>query len=248
MFLYREEELIGKSIEVLVPETSRSRHAQLREGYIEKPRNFYSMQGARFLTGLRKDGKEVPIEVSLSIIEKKKRPPIVVANVTDVTEKYELKQKSDYDHLTRLLNRRSFDEILAQKLISNHQEMSIIMIDIDHFKKVNDDYGHLVGDEILVAFSNVLYRCARKNDVLCRWGGEEFMILAPKLNKQDLLEACERFRLQISQTQFKVVGHLTCSIGATSYCRGDTVNTLVSRADQALYQSKEAGRNQTVIQ
>lgn len=248
MFLYQEEELIGKSIDVLIPTVSKKKHHRLLSEYIAKPNNFHAMKSSRPLVGIRKDGIEVPIEVSLSTFQTSTNETVAVANVSDVSEKQQLKIKSEYDHLTRLLNKQAFEDRFSKILQKPSSEpLSVFLIDIDLFKQVNDTYGHLVGDETLIRFSNALYRVARKNDILFRWGGEEFVVLAPQLAQENLLDACERFRHAIEAVEFKYVGSLTCSIGATICKQGDSIESVLKRADEALYTAKSTGRNRCVL-
>jgi len=150
------------------------------------------------------------------------------------------------DALTGLNNRMKLDEVLENEVnrAQRYQStFSIIMLDIDYFKKVNDTYGHLVGDEVLKKVADLLKRTFRKTDVPGRWGGEEFLILLPQ---QDRIRACmiaERLRAAIEASEFPDVGTITSSFGVTEHASEDTVENLIKRADDALYRAKELGRN-----
>lgn len=162
------------------------------------------------------------------------------ARVTELTE------EAMTDPLTGLYNRRGFNS-LCEKLIPGRL-MSVIAIDIDHFKKVNDQFGHHAGDEVLIMLADILHEACRKNDIVGRFGGEEFIFLLPGLTSNHAFSTAERLRKMISSTIFPYVGHITVSAGVASLsdCGGDIKN-LLRRADEALYEAKGAGRNVVII-
>ena len=171
---------------------------------------------------------------------------------------------SELDTLTGLLNRKTFDEafdrILGQTLASRapldndankrcaQTEESVHwlgVVDIDHFKRVNDTYGHLFGDEVLLRVSNLMRAHFRSTDRLFRFGGEEFVILLPPSTKSGAKQAFERFRAAVEQHEFPQIGQVTCSIGYTRITPITASTDIFGKADQALYFAKEHGRNQT---
>jgi diguanylate cyclase (GGDEF)-like protein len=117
------------------------------------------------------------------------------------------------------------------------------MMDLDHFKPVNDEYGHLIGDRVLVETALLLREYSRESDCIGRWGGEEFMIVSQETGLSGLLDHAEKIRNAIDLFTFSEVSHISVSIGVAAYQPGDTAGDLVGRADQALYQAKSAGRN-----
>lgn len=150
------------------------------------------------------------------------------------------------DLLTGVLNRRSFLETAAHegnRAARYDSPVVLLFIDIDHFKQINDTYGHAVGDEVLIDFVRALKKCLRDTDVLARWGGEEFIILAPETNSEQGYHLAEKLRAEVSGTPFPHVGKVTCSMGMAEWRSGETFDALCQRADAALYQAKEAGRN-----
>lgn len=167
------------------------------------------------------------------------------------TSKLEYENKQLYilsstDYLTKLYNRKELDELLtkAENIAKRyHDEFSIILLDIDDFKKVNDTYGHLAGDEFLIEFGNILTSVTRETDFVGRWGGEEFLIICPKANKENALKAAENLREEIEKHKFKKVEHKTASFGVSTYKEGDSLIELVARADEAMYASKSQGKN-----
>ena len=153
------------------------------------------------------------------------------------------------DSLTGLLNRRSFDLLAAQALREAQRDngpLMALLFDLDHFKALNDTHGHLAGDEVLRQFANVLQSSLRQSDILCRWGGEEFIVLLREAEGRHAIEVAEKIRQRTEQLTFSYDDQplrLTTSIGLSSLRPGDTLHTLLTRADRALYRAKQAGRN-----
>ena len=166
-----------------------------------------------------------------------------------------LKLQSIRDPLTGLYNRRYMEEFLeqeVQKAKRNQRSLGVIMMDLDHFKKVNDTFGHRAGDTVLKALGNFLKSHTRAGDVVCRYGGEEFTIILPEATLEDTLERAERLRSEISNIQFEhggqVLGTATLSIGVAGYPRhGGTPEALLQSADEALYCAKTEGRNRVAV-
>ena len=205
---------------------------------------------------IRKDGKKVPIRLSgFKLIDVDERE-VVWGIIENITLEKELKDQhkkvqhlSITDHLTGLFNRQKLDEALDDEInraTRSTSPFSIIMLDLDYFKKVNDVYGHQVGDEVLIEVSKILQQCTRKIDIVGRWGGEEFMIVCPETDGQGGEKIAEKIRTKIEQHSFPVVGNKTASFGVSAYDRSDEAKTIVERADKALYQAKEQGRNRVV--
>lgn len=160
------------------------------------------------------------------------------------------------DHLSGLLNRKSFDDKMMQIIISlgennkrdaDKVQYCLALFDIDRFKSVNDNFGHLVGDEVLLHFSQCMTETFREYDQLFRVGGEEFVAVLRNVNATLAETIMERFRKVVEAHHFPQVGHVTVSIGATFINPSDLSVTIMDRADKALYYAKEHGRNQTVF-
>jgi polar amino acid transport system substrate-binding protein len=128
----------------------------------------------------------------------------------------------------------------------NHT-FGVAILDIDYFKKVNDTFGHQTGDKVLIEISNILSLHMRKTDYVGRFGGEEFLIICPESNKDGILNLIENIRLDIANYTFKEVGNITASFGIALLKRKDSVESLLKRADVALYRAKETGKNKTII-
>ncbi|MDP8242605.1 MAG: diguanylate cyclase [Candidatus Hinthialibacter antarcticus] len=164
-----------------------------------------------------------------------------------------LENEAYLDFLTQLPNRNFLDKTLFSRFEEwqrNQWSLGVVMFDIDHFKKFNDQYGHKMGDNVLCKVSETFQRNARAYDVIGRWGGEEFLAIVPNINSKALMSWADRFRLLIEKTSLRSEDKLlavTVSAGATIAREADTIETLTKRADELLYQSKENGRNRVTI-
>lgn len=156
----------------------------------------------------------------------------------------------NYDGLTNIFNRRHFTkslELEQAKAERYNRDFSVIMFDIDKFKRVNDDYGHDAGDSVLKELAQLLGRKIRKNDSLFRIGGEEFAIIAAETNLDEAWVLAEKVRKLIEEHDFKQVKDITVSLGITQYYPQDTSDSIFKRADTALYKAKENGRNRSEV-
>lgn len=158
----------------------------------------------------------------------------------------ELNIRAISDPLTGLNNRRRFDEMLASEVVRSQRyatPLSVVLFDIDHFKKINDNYGHLVGDRVLIQLSEFLANRVPTADLLARWGGEEFSLLLPGSTGQMARDLAENLRDMISDYEFEGPGRVTCSFGICELNSEMTGEQFVARADAALYLAKQNGRN-----
>jgi diguanylate cyclase (GGDEF)-like protein len=159
----------------------------------------------------------------------------------------DLGRKATTDTLTGLSNRLKLNETLEaeiQRAQRYETPLSLLIFDVDHFKRINDTYGHPVGDGVLARLSTLLREGLRATDLAARWGGEEFAIICPHADEQTAFQVAEKLRASIAATRFETVGEVHCSFGVAAFEPGDTLETLVARADAALYAAKQAGRNQ----
>ncbi len=177
-----------------------------------------------------------------------KKHSIMVVTMQDITKlerhNRELEQISQTDALTKIYN-RTFYHTLAEKLYRNSSitSLSVIFLDIDHFKKINDTFGHDYGDTVLKKVTALVSTMIRNSDYFIRWGGEEFLLLLPNSNHDNALKLCEKLRSRIAALSFSKIGHITCSFGVTQRRIDDDEATLLKRADDALYRAKKGGRN-----
>ena len=174
--------------------------------------------------------------------------------VRDVSEKKKveetLKEQALFDSLTGAYNKRVFYEYLAMLMESARryeEPLSVAVFDIDDFKKINDTYGHLFGDRVLFEFAKIVRNNIRRSDVFGRIGGEEFAVIFPKTNIDGAFVVAERIRQEIEAHLFVHATKVTVSIGLAQMKKEDTPETLIARADGALYKAKRSGKNQVVI-
>ncbi|NSW92552.1 PAS domain S-box protein [Gudongella oleilytica] len=169
---------------------------------------------------------------------------------TDVTKykkmEEELRHLSVVDVLTNAYNRRYFTQKLEEEIERARRtdgKFSLVMLDIDRFKRINDNFGHNAGDLVLKSMTEMIKNRIRKIDTLARWGGEEFVILLPDTTVNNAARLAEELRESLSQMDIPGVGRVTASFGVAGYCPGDNVDSLVNKADNMMYEAKAAGRN-----
>ena len=174
---------------------------------------------------------------------------------SNISARHEMEEKlrilSQTDSLTGLWNRRRFAEMATEELtraLRYAHPVSVLIFDIDHFKRINDNFGHLVGDEVLVTLAGIVLGCTRESDSVARWGGEEFTILMPYTALAAAASVAEKIRERVAQHEFPNGLRLTVSIGVAEWqLRDEPVDAVVSRADDALYRAKDAGRNRIIL-
>lgn len=165
---------------------------------------------------------------------------VIFTNITAVEKKEYYQDLAYHDHLTKIYNRQMFNKLYKKELENKKRHgdaLSIIMLDIDHFKQVNDTYGHDIGDKVLVALSELISKNIRTNDIFARWGGEEFMILLPRTNVDIAYKKAEELRKIIDNHKNKIP-HFTVSFGVTEIMEYDKNQSSFIRVDKALYQAK----------
>ena len=164
----------------------------------------------------------------------------------------ELKLLASTDSMTKLFNRRYFTKIsktLLDLAKRNKTDSSIIMLDIDKFKKINDTYGHQTGDDVIIAFSKILQKSCRKSDIICRWGGEEFIIFLPQTNIDGALIIADKIRVVAENSVHKSLYNqevkftISAGISLIENNKDGNIEAPINRADEALYMAKESGRN-----
>lgn len=173
--------------------------------------------------------------------------------LANITLRNHLREQSLRDPLTGLFNRRYLEEAASRELQRaerNEQQLAVLVLDIDHFKQFNDDHGHQAGDDVLVNVAGVLQDMFRGDDMVCRFGGEEFVALLTNINQQQTMQRAEQLRSTIAQSKWLIDGKpltVTVSVGAALFPQhGTDLDGLISLADEALYQAKNAGRNQVI--
>jgi len=204
----------------------------------------------------------VPVSVkSLPIYDDQKQVVGAIEIFTDerfqrnvFLENETLKDELMKDPLTQIANRRYFEFSLNQvvnQFKTFNKKFGVLLFDIDHFKTINDDYGHLIGDEMLKIVAKSLVSNIQKSDLISRWGGEEFIGLFDVESENDLFSIADRLRIIVSKSSYKLSDNkdlqVTISIGGAIIKDGILLKKLIDKADQGLYQSKKNGRNQVTI-
>lgn len=161
----------------------------------------------------------------------------------------ELELLATHDVLTGACNRLKFNRALEAEIVRckrYDRSLSLVMVDVDHFKRVNDRFGHAAGDAVLCTIVALIARQIRASDVFARWGGEEFMIMLPETELEETRMAAEKLRDLIERHDFNDIGQMTCSFGVTRWVPDDCFSSICQRVDDALYAAKSAGRNKVV--
>ncbi len=253
IFGYDSKEITGGPLTRLLPQKYRKKHIDYVEGFKRSRVDSRPMQTRASVRGLRKDGREIPIEVTISKIRVENSMELT-AVIRDISEKNRLMEElltaSREDALTGLFNRRHFTEILETEILRFKRfkhEFCLLMLDIDHFKKINDRYGHETGDKALKELSEKLMNTVRQTDVLGRWGGEEFMLMLPETKLPVAMDVAGKIRRAVEKMSIgSDAGDIgfTVSIGVIEY-NDDTLSLteFVNRVDKFLYTAKESGRN-----
>ncbi|MCK5110170.1 MAG: diguanylate cyclase [Arcobacteraceae bacterium] len=223
-------------------------------GYATKPLNLFQLlesismavESRVLRKQLENTNKELEKQVSQRTIELQN-----IIHKLEVNSK-ELLYEATHDHLTSIYNRQKFTTELDYEIKRANRynnKLSIIMYDIDSFKNINDTYGHDIGDEVLIAISNLSTKHLRNVDILARWGGEEFMILLPQTTIKDASRIAENIRKAIEKACLSQVlkGNITASFGVCEFIQKENKDTFLKRVDEALYKAKNSGKNIVVM-
>ncbi|MBU0632885.1 diguanylate cyclase [bacterium] len=246
---YTKEELLNKKMNII-------KHPDTPNNIFQNMWNTI-LEGKRWTGEIKnkaKNGETYWLDQTIIPIKNEKNEILSFMSVgTDITAKKRLEVLSVTDKLTNVFNRRKIDEILSLELEKSaryNRDLSLILIDIDHFKAVNDTFGHQVGDDVLINVASILRDNIRKIDFLGRFGGEEFIIICPETDKSGAFSLAEELRKSIEKHDFPLVKHMTISLGVTMYDQSsnDTETSLFKRCDAALYLAKDDGRNKVVYQ
>ena len=207
-------------------------------------------QGVKVKVRSKEDGLLRYFQIKVSQLQGTKEYILIFTDISEIERsKNELQKTSEIDPLTKIYNRVKVNEFFDNLFVNvgeSNQTFSVILFDIDHFKMINDTYGHNIGDKVLFELARLTQSLFRSTDTLARWGGEEFIIILKNTTAEQASMLANRVRVAIDQYPFEGVGHLSCSFGVTQYILGDTKANFLERVDKALYEAKENGRDQVV--
>jgi diguanylate cyclase (GGDEF)-like protein/PAS domain S-box-containing protein len=253
-----DETILGVHLSRFIPEISTEKHMQYVDSMRISNVETRSMDGRSSILGVRTDGSEIEIEVTISKIKVGDEIEMM-AVIRDISEHIklieQLKQAATHDSLTGIFNRRHGAAILHNEIHRSQrfaQALTVAMLDIDHFKSINDTYGHACGDLVLNSLVATISKTLRVSDTICRWGGEEFLVVLPGATTSDALGWAERAREAVASLSTLGDGDqaikITASFGVASMSSKDiALEDLLKRADDALYRAKGNGRNQVMV-
>ncbi len=242
-FGYENEKLVGRSLSSIFVANKHETEFLLMKDLLQKKQKWSGEMELH-----KQNGEQVWMDAVISpYLDETNEIVSYTAIYHDITDKKRIELLSVTDPLTKLYNRQKFDEVCEQMLMRKHwtsvNTFGLIIVDVDYFKKVNDTYGHQIGDAVLITMADTLTKAIRTSDILARWGGEEFVILLPDVDMEKAIHAADKYRQAIEQMNVPKVGTITASFGVAVFSYGDTQETMMHRADRGLYRAKENGRN-----
>jgi diguanylate cyclase (GGDEF)-like protein len=247
MLKYQKEEVIGKSVLAFVDPKDLERAKRI----IERGTVGHRKPLEAILRLTTKTGKVKWFKLISHVVRCRNKEHLLITLV-DITMEKERERRLFYlattDKLTKLLNRHAGIKMFENLLYQAQRygiPFSLLMLDIDNFKKLNDELGHLAGDLALRKVAKVIKKSTRKSDIAMRWGGEEFLLILP--HAADPLPIGEKIRKLINAISIDGYGPLSVSVGATTYREGDTIDSMIQRADSALYSAKRKGKNRVEV-
>ncbi|WP_370306686.1 bifunctional diguanylate cyclase/phosphodiesterase [Sinimarinibacterium flocculans] len=252
MFGFCASEVIGRNVSMLMPERYRARHDGLVANFQRGgSRNIVDLR--REVTGLRRDGEEFPMSLAIGIVDDGGAVGRLVGVIRDITESKQQQQfirhLAEHDALTELPNRTLLQDRLEVAIAKARREsttVGVLMVDLDHFKRINDSLGHQVGDQVLLQIATRLKTCVRECDSVARMGGDEFVVLVDGARDGDAITRIAGDIVVAVSTPMLVGGHelhLSTSVGVSCFpADGDDAATLLKNADTAMYHAKSSGR------
>jgi len=255
LFLARQGSLVGKSLDCLLPPRFRRMHTHYLQDFRDGAVDARYMGSRRAsIVGLRTDGTEVHLGATI-LRTSGPNGPVFIAVMRDLTERLNhqsaLERLANTDPLSGIYNRRAFTSLAKEELLRSRQAgmpASIVLFDLDHFKSVNDNHGHDVGDTVICEFTNLMKPALHSGDIVARWGGEEFIALMPNTSLDRATAIAEMVRQRFELVGFALERgqslRLTASAGVVC-CEDsrDDLESMIKHADRALYVAKSGGRN-----
>ena len=258
LFGYSKEQVLGQPLEILLPHRYRAGHSADVTGFLNSGAHAkYMGDRHSHIVGLRADGVEIKLGASIVLVNPGEER-FMVAIVRDISERLELQERlalaASTDPLTGVFNRRAFLATVQnewQRTVRYGSGFSVLLFDLDKFKKINDSHGHDIGDSVLCQFSELVRASLREVDVFARWGGEEFIAALPHTPLEVAVNTAERIRKAVAEHKFigadGAAFPVTVSIGVSSMAsEKHPLAEVIKWADNALYEAKNAGRNRVM--
>jgi len=250
---YTKEEMLQMRVEDLDYHDEKSGSEIYEENMINVKAQLSKQQKAVVEVSHKvKDGKTIPIEITCKLIQDKGKG-YIISIARDISElkimNENLQKMAITDNLTGIYNRHKFEEIIKIEMERSYRfdsPLSLIMVDIDHFKRVNDTYGHDEGDNVIKNIVDIISENIRHLDIFVRYGGEEFIVLCPQTESNGAAVLAEKLRGTVESKKIDVIGNITCSFGVTSYIKDEGKSAFIKRLDGALYRAKDEGRNRVI--
>ena len=243
---YTKEELVGRNHSIF-------KHQNTQNGFVRELwatiKDGSTWEGE--MQNLKKDGTSYWQHIRIiPIFDKNSKITGYKAFREDITAKKHMEELAITDKLTKIHNRVYLDDMYEKEFYraKRYQQIfSVVMIDMDNFKNINDTYGHLTGDKALVRMAKVIEKNIRETDYLGRWGGEEFLIICPNTFVAQALIVGEKVHNAVLNMEFEDIPSQTCSIGISEYQVDDSMNEAIIRADKAMYMAKDSGKNRVCV-
>lgn len=257
IFGHEAKDIVGKKISFLLPNRVYHSNERMIEDFARSKVKLISMLQKKVqIYGHHRDGRDFIASVALvnASIDSDEYYGVIIRDISENKKnEEELLRLASTDPLTGVLNRREFRAIAEKEVMRSKRygrPLSLLIMDIDHFKVINDSYGHAAGDKALQHLTKLCSSSLRTMDVICRWGGEEFVIMLPETGMKGAVVIAERLRSSIEETDFINNNNkidFTVSVGVSAFKQGDDdIDGVLSRADSSLYMAKENGRNKVV--
>lgn len=249
-------DLLNKSNNYCFVNKLTSTDGYLHQGLLKENESFVSLVSRtapenRIISILDANSTPKTFKISISKTTNDGDYLVSLSDITEIKEQHlETSKKAYIDGLTKIYNRNKFDELFIEELKTAQRynnSFSVVLLDIDKFKDVNDNHGHLIGDEVLITIAQVLNKNIRETDVFARWGGEEFAILFRHTSIKKAKDISLKLKNIIQENKHPSAGTISASFGVTEYINGDTKESIFKRCDDALYMAKKNGRNRVEV-
>jgi diguanylate cyclase (GGDEF)-like protein/PAS domain S-box-containing protein len=235
----------GSNIDIFVPDSARDKHKKLRDDFHNSERTVAMNERTGEIYAKRLDGQNFPVQVAISS-RRSQGVNIALAVVNDLSNEKQLKEEARLDYLTKIHNRRYCEEVLEKEFYRAERyggSLTVMLVDIDKFKEVNDSLGHQAGDDVIINVVDIIQSHIRQSDTLCRWGGDEFLCILPNTAIENAEKLADKLVVSVHDYYCSQRIKTTLSIGLAKAFQGQSIADVISNVDEALYTAKSQGRN-----